>query len=288
MNELHDVLSPGRHELVDDLNELRRAETELRLFAAALRPAPAPFGGQLDAHAALRHDPHLVRHLQQHVEFADLLDDDENLVSQALPHQREPHEFLVLVPVADDEVVSALGQCQHGLQFRLRSAFKPDTRRLSELDDFFDHVALLIDLDGIDRGVVSLILEFLDRRLETRVQCLDARTQDVGKTEQHGQENALRLEIACEFVQVEGPVRMVLVRAHHDVPFVVHIEVAITPSFDVVQRSSGGDAPALRRRAIGRGRRERCGSFRGGPGDDRGCSDGRAARHAWRRSGRVV
>ena len=68
---------------------------------------PDAFGRELDAHAGRRRDAELVRRLQQHVELAQLLEHDEDLVAELLAHEGEAHELLVLVAVADDEVVGA-------------------------------------------------------------------------------------------------------------------------------------------------------------------------------------
>ena len=100
-------------------------------------------------------DAHLVGHLEQHVDLAQLLDHDEHLVAELLAHEGEAHELLVLVAVADDQVVGVLGEAEHRLQLRLAAALEADAVRLAELDDLLDDVALLVDLDRIDRGVAA-------------------------------------------------------------------------------------------------------------------------------------
>ena len=116
---------------------------------------------------------HLLGDLQQHVELAHLLDDDEHLVAEALAHEREAHELLVLVSVADDQVVGALAQREHGLQLRLGPALEADARRLAELDDLLDDVPLLVDLDRVHGGVAAVVRELVDGGAELRVQRLD-------------------------------------------------------------------------------------------------------------------
>src|SRR3954465_13277579 len=79
MNELEDIEPIERLQLVDELDELRCAQTELRLLAAALRPAPRTFRIELDSNSGRRLDSQLVSDLQEHIDFAQLLEDYEYL-----------------------------------------------------------------------------------------------------------------------------------------------------------------------------------------------------------------
>ena len=165
---------------VEQPHQLHRRQAELGLLAAALGPAPRPLARELDPHAERRLDPHLVGHLEQHVELVELLDHDEHLVAQLLAHQGQAHELLVLVAVADDQVLAALAEAQHRLQLRLAAALEPHAVRVAELDDLLHHVALLVDLDRVDRGVASLVPELLDglRERPARVAMRDRRMSE--------------------------------------------------------------------------------------------------------------
>ena len=244
VDQLHDAELAGRGQLVDDLHELGGAQAELRLLAAGLRPAAAALGAQLDAHPAFGLHAHLLRDLQQHVELADLLDDDEHLVTEPLAHEGEPHELFVLVAVADDEMVGALPQREHGLQLRLRSALETNPGRLAELDDLLHHVPLLVDLDRIHRGVAAGVRELLHRAVELRVERLDPRAEDVGESQQHRKGHALRFQVDRELEQVERAIRMVLVGPDDDVSLLVDVEESVAPALDVVQRARRVDRPA--------------------------------------------
>ena len=108
MNQLQDADLSERLQFIDELDELGRAESELALLAATLCPPAGPFAGELDAHAAGRRHAEFFGDFEQHVELADLLEHDEHLVSELLPHEGQPHELMVLVAVADDEMLGAL------------------------------------------------------------------------------------------------------------------------------------------------------------------------------------
>src|SRR5688500_9812933 len=147
VNQLENVEATERLEAVDQLDELRGAQPELRFLSAAFCPAARAFRVKLDPYARRWRHAELVGHLQQNIHLAQLLEDDENLMTQLLTHQSEAHELLVLVAVAHDEVIGVLGQPQHRLELRLAAALQPDAGGLAELDDLLDNVSLLIHLD---------------------------------------------------------------------------------------------------------------------------------------------
>ena len=134
----------------------------------------------------------------------ELLQHDHHRVAQLLADQGEAHELLVLVAVADDQVAGALVEAQHRHQLGLGAALEPDAVRRAELDDLLHHVALLIDLDRIDRGVGALVAELLDRRCEALRQLGDARLEDVGKAQQERQADALGAEIHRDVVEIDA------------------------------------------------------------------------------------
>jgi hypothetical protein len=185
---------------------------------ARLRPAARALARELDAHADRRRHAHLARDRQQHVELAHLLDDDEHGVPELLAHEGEAHELLVLVAVADDEVIGAVGQREDGLQLGLGAALESDAGCLAELDDLLDHVALLVHLDRIDGRVLPLVLELGDGAREAGVQHLDARLEDLREPQEHGEVDALGLEVVRELEEVERLLGTVLVGAHDDAP----------------------------------------------------------------------
>ena len=205
--ELDDVEPVRRAQLVDRLHELRGVETELGLLASALLPPAKAARRELDAHTRRRRHAHLVRHLKQHIDFAQLLDDDEDLMPELLAHEGEAHELLVLVAVADDHVVGVLGEAEHRLQLRLAAALEADAVRLAELDDLLDDVPLLIDLDRIHRRVAAGVAELLARLVEARGERLDARPKDVGEPKQHRERDPLLFQVVRDLEQIErrGP-----------------------------------------------------------------------------------
>src|SRR2546423_10048169 len=195
VNQPEDIETTLGLEAIDELHQLRRAESDLRLLATAFRPPAGPFGVELDADARRRSDPELVGDLEHDVHLAQLLENDEHLMPQLLTHQRETHELFVLVAVAHDHVIRVLGESKHGLQLRFASALEPDASDFPDLDYLLDHVALLIHFDRVDRGVSALIGKLSARPRELLVQRLDSGAQDIRKAQQRREPDALLFQI---------------------------------------------------------------------------------------------
>src|SRR5829696_5082764 len=237
VDQLHDVEAADGAELVNRLHELRGVEAELRFLAPALLPPPEPARRELDANPGRRRDSELVGDREQHVDLAQLLDDDEYLVPELLPHQGEAHELLVLVAVADDEMLGAFRESQHGLQLRLGAALEAHAVLVAELHDLLDDVALLVHLDRVHGGVRPGVLVLLDRVLESFAQRLDPRAEDVGEPEQHGERDTLLLEIARQIVEAEVPLGVLFIRTHDHVAALVDVEESGAPALNVVERA---------------------------------------------------
>ena len=67
-------------------------------------------------------------------------------------------EFVVLEAVADDRRVAAVGQGEHGQQFRLGAGLEAEVERLAEVEDLLDDVPLLVHLDRVDAAVAALVV----------------------------------------------------------------------------------------------------------------------------------
>lgn len=155
-------------------------------------------------------------------------------MAELLAHQGQPHELLVLVAVADDEVMVRVAEAQDGHQAGLAAALQADAELLAELHHFLHHVALLVHLDRVDRGVAALIAELLDRVGEVPGQRGDARAEDVGEAEQQGKADTLRIEVGGQLVEIESALG-IAVRMDGHVSLGVDPEEAEAPAVHVVE-----------------------------------------------------
>ena len=258
VNELENIEPAHRLQPVDQLDELRHVETELALLSTALRPSTKSGGRKLDADTRGGNHAEFVRDLQQDIQLRELLQHDEDAMAKLLADERQTHELVVLVPVADNQMIRLVRQRDHGLQLRFRAALETDAVRLTELVDLLDDMALLIDLDREDRRVLPGVAVLLDRRLELLAELMHARAQQVREPQQHRHCDALRLEVLRQLEQIDLSVGVLAVGPHDDVALRVDIEIPAPPPFDIVKRAGVFDGPR-RSGARGEVRRKRQG-----------------------------
>ena len=83
-------------------------------------------------------------------------------------------DILVVFEAVADDGRFVVGDGEHRQQFGFRSGFEAESVRAAELEDFFDHLALLVHLDGINAAVTALIVVLGDGVLEGLVQLAQA------------------------------------------------------------------------------------------------------------------
>ncbi len=215
------------------IHQLHGVQSEFGMFPPGGGPAPGAGADQLDPEPDVGLHSHFLGDADDEVQFVQFLDDHKDFFPQFLAHQGEPDEGLILVPVADEEGVGVVHNRQDGVQLRLGTGFQTDVVGTAELDYFLHHLALLVDLDGIDAEVVALVSVFLHGVVEGVGQVGDAGTQDIGKADQKGHGIALRLNVFDEKLEVDV-VGAVGVGLDNEVSPVVDVEITRTPTVNVV------------------------------------------------------
>jgi hypothetical protein len=84
-------------------DEIRGAQSELRVLAAAERPLARALRREAYAHSNPRLDARLARHREDVVQLLDFLNDEDHALSEPRAEQRVLDKGGVLVAVADDE-----------------------------------------------------------------------------------------------------------------------------------------------------------------------------------------
>src|SRR5690606_31712922 len=130
-------------------HQLGRAQAELGALTTRLGPASEAGRCELDSDTRGGRYAHFIRDLQQYVQLAQLLEDDEHPMPELLSHECQSNELMVLVAVADDQVVGVCIQSKHSLKLRLGAAFEANTVLASGVGNLLDHVALLVHLDRV-------------------------------------------------------------------------------------------------------------------------------------------
>ena len=127
--------------------QFRRAQAELRVFAAAFGPAPRALAQQPRADADERLDAELFGNGNDLPQLLQFFDDHDDLFAQLDAEQGHLDELRVLVAVANDEAAHLVLQRQAGEQFRLAADFEAEIKRLARVENFLHHLAQLVDLD---------------------------------------------------------------------------------------------------------------------------------------------
>ena len=227
-------------------SNLGGAQAELGVFAARSRPTcPAPLAQQPRADADERLDAQLLGDGDDLAQFLELLDDHDDLLAQLGAQQRHADEIGVLVAVADDQAAQLALQRQAGEQLRLAAHFEAEIERLAGIEDFLDHLAELVDLDGKHAAVFALVIELGDGAAEGQVDGLDAVAQDVLEPDQHRELQPARLGLLDDVGQVHRRAG-VPQRLGDDVPGFVDVEVLRAPAMNVVQVSGVPGCPTAR------------------------------------------
>ena len=240
MQQTNALVQPGGAEALDHREDLRGGQAELGLLATSVGPLARCQRGQAHTQADLRGDLEFGGLLDHQGDFRFLLDDDEHVVTELLPHQRQADELAVLVAVADDGA-ALRRQRQHGQQLGLGAGFQADGDVLRG-DNVLDHRFLLVDLDRIQRGVAALVLQARDAGVEGPGQAPYTVLQDVRKAHQQGQRQAALTQLVDLIVEVDGrAVRAV--GAYFDTPGIVDRKIAGAPMANAIDTAAIGYGP---------------------------------------------
>jgi len=101
--------------------------------------------------------------------------DDE--LAHFVGEDRHLDEFIILEAVADDRRLAAVGGSEHGEQLGLGPRFEAEAEGPAEIENLFNDVSLLVDLDRIHAHVVAGVVVFVDGFLRLR----ESRRRDGGE-----------------------------------------------------------------------------------------------------------
>ncbi len=243
VQQLEAILHAERLQLFQRAQRLDRRQPELRPVAARRPPAARTPAGQFEPHAQRRPHAHPPGMLENHVQFGELFDHRNDLPADLLCQLDHLDVLGVLEPVAQDGRL-VVGNGQHRQQFGLRSGLQTEAIRPAELEDLRDHLPLLVDLDRVRAAIAALVAVLGDGVLERLVNLLQAVFQDLSEADQDGQRDAAQHQVVDQFLQVDGPFRL-LGRVDQQVAPLAHREVGLSPPRDVIKFGCVGHGPAV-------------------------------------------
>ena len=104
-------------------------------------------------------------------------------------------EFFILKAVTDDGGITTVGQRHHRKKFWLRASFKTELKRFAEIENLFNDLPLLINLDRVDATVLAFVIELFNRFLEGSMDFRNTMAQNISKANKDGKLDATRLQL---------------------------------------------------------------------------------------------
>ncbi len=210
---------PSGFQLIERAQRFGDGQAELRAVSARRFPASRAAAGELDAQAD--HRPHADARgmLQDQVELGVFFDHRDDLAADFLGQHDHLDVFVVLEAVADDRRL-VVGDGQHRQQLGLRAGFEAELVGAAVLENFFHHLALLVDLDRIDAAVAAFVAVLGDGVLKRLVHFAQAVLQDFAEADQDGQRDAAQLQIVDQLLEIDARGSGSLSGCTHRWPFV--------------------------------------------------------------------
>ena len=170
------------------------------------------------------------------------VDDDDGRSTQALREQSRFHVGAILVSIADDQGTGRIEQGEGDQQFGLAAGFESHLLWSAELDQFFDDVALLIDLDRVDASKGPPVVDLLDRLAEAATQSPHAAVEDVVEADQQRSAHTALPQVLDQLQQIDAPL-VAGPRADGYVARIVDREKPRSPIQDVVEIEAVANRP---------------------------------------------
>ena len=244
MQELEAILHLLRLQLLEAAQHLGHGQPELGPVAARALPPPAAPRRQLDPHADLGPDAHLLgRTRGTRPELGVFLDDRDDVAAHLVGEHRRLDELGVLEAVADDRRV-VRGQRRHRQQLGLRPGLEAEAVGPAEIQDLLDHLPLLVDLDRIDADVAPLVRMLRRWPTGRRRGCPPAMAEDIAEPDEDRQVDAAQLQVIDELLEIDRLLG-ILRRVDEHVAGAADGEVALAPARDLVELVRVRDRPRL-------------------------------------------
>ena len=104
-------------------------------------------------------------------------------------------EFFILKAVADDGRIATVGQRHNCKKLWLGTCFKAELKRLAEIENLFNDLPLLVNLDRVDATVLAFVIELFNRFLEGSMNFRNTMAQNISKANKDGKLDTTRLQL---------------------------------------------------------------------------------------------
>ena len=244
MDELEAVGQVGFLEQIGNLENLLGTQAELGILAGGFFPLALAAAHQPDPEADHRRHLQLLGIADDIGDFLDLFHHQDDLLAQLAAQERGLDINGILIAVADDQAFPVVMEGQGRVEFRLGTDLKAVMERLARVDDLLDHLAQLVDLDGINAAVDGFVFQLDNGVVEGLVDPLHPVAQQVMKADEHGKMQTL-LHRLLDHVNDGHGAALLLKRRNGHLAAAVDIKIAQSPTGNTIQLPGPVDTPGL-------------------------------------------
>src|SRR5205085_11878205 len=156
------------------------------------------------------------------------LEDRNDICSEELPDEKEPHHRPIFVAIADKQSAVIFEMRKRSNQLRFRSTFEAKTKGPACLQNFLDHFVELIHFNGINADISIPIFGFFDGLAKSGIQLGHARAEKILKTDEQRKLDPLLPQILHNSKHIDAD-RICENRPHRKMSFVVDIKIGLAP-----------------------------------------------------------
>ena len=200
---------------------------------------PAPRVLQPHAQTHQRLHVHLAGNLDDLAQFLDLLDDHDDLLAELAAKECGLDVNSVLVTVADDDAIRVTVDRDGSEKLRLAAALQPEMKFRARVEDFFHHLAELVDLDREHAAIRLLVTGLGDGAGKRAADRLHAVAQQILEPDDERKAETLFARLVDHIHHVDG---RALVEQRRDLGVAPRVDrkIARAPTVDVIGGSGGG------------------------------------------------
>src|SRR5690625_2561800 len=179
MEKLERIAEPGFFEVAAGVEDLLGCEAEFGSFSGRGCPFTFALSEKFGANSDQRLDAEFSGNGNDRFDFGNLLDDDKDFFAEFPSAEGEPDIFIVFVTIADDQAFQIVVEGEGDQEFRFATGFDSEIVRFARVENLFDDLAELVDLDRKNSPVNAGVSLLFDRFLKSFVDFGDAVTEEI-------------------------------------------------------------------------------------------------------------
>ena len=195
MHQLQAIDHATLFKIIDRFKHFGKGKAELRTIPCTRAPATSTTGSKLGSNPNHGPDTCYLCLLNDEFELGEFFNNRYNVLAYLSSKHGHMDEFFILKPVADDGRITTVGQRHHRKKLWLGASFKTELKRLAEIENLFNDLPLLVNLDGVDATVLTFVIELFNRFLEGSMNFRNTMAQNISEANKDGKLDTTRLQL---------------------------------------------------------------------------------------------